>query len=134
MVKKSAKTSLLIMSMVAILFCVFGCSEEQSDIAANTELINTDNIRLREELDQCREKNKQLEGVVGQVPSKGPLADSVFQLIGGIKAGIGICGAKDIQTLKKTARFIRITSAGVHEGHPHDITITKEAPNYRALS
>ncbi|MHC4754896.1 MAG: hypothetical protein ACYTBP_07105 [Planctomycetota bacterium] len=60
MVKKSAKTSLLVISIVAILFCVFGCSEEQSDIAAKAELINTDNIRLREELDQCREKNKQL--------------------------------------------------------------------------
>lgn len=84
---------------------------------------------------QDEESSKMVpEGIVGQVPSKGQLADSVFQLIGGIKAGMGICGAKDIQTLKETARFIRITSAGVHEGHPHDITITKEAPNYRALS
>ena len=72
------------------------------------------------------------EGVVGRVPYKGSLADSVFQLIGGIKAGMGICGAKDINTLKKTAKFIQITSAGIREGHPHDITINKESPNYRA--
>jgi len=71
------------------------------------------------------------EGVVGRVPNKGPLADSVFQLIGGIKAGMGICGSKDIKTLQQKARFIRVTPAGVREGHPHDITITKEAPNYR---
>lgn len=61
MVKKSAKTSLLVISIVAVLFCVFGCGEQQSDIAANAELINSDNIRLKEELDQCREKNKQLD-------------------------------------------------------------------------
>lgn len=71
------------------------------------------------------------EGVVGRVPYKGSLADSVFQLIGGIRAGMGICGAKDINTLQKTAKFIRVTSAGVRESHPHDIAITKEAPNYR---
>jgi len=71
------------------------------------------------------------EGVVGRVPYKGSLADSVFQLVGGIKAGMGICGAKDIKTLQKTAKFIRITNAGVREGHPHDIAITKESPNYR---
>ena len=60
MVKKSAKTFLLVISIISILFCVFGCGEEQSDIEAKAELINTDNIRLREELDQCRERNRQL--------------------------------------------------------------------------
>ncbi len=72
------------------------------------------------------------EGVVGRVPFKGPLADSVFQLVGGVKAGMGICGAKDIKTLQKTAKMIRISQAGVRESHPHHIIITKEAPNYRA--
>jgi IMP dehydrogenase len=71
------------------------------------------------------------EGVVGRVPYKGPLSESVFQLMGGVKAGMGICGAKDIQTLHKTAKFIRVTQAGVKESHPHSIIITKEAPNYR---
>ncbi len=71
------------------------------------------------------------EGVVGRVPYKGPLSDTVFQLIGGIRAGMGICGAKDIPTMKKTAKLVQITSAGVVESHPHDIAITKEAPNYR---
>ncbi|MCD6162946.1 MAG: IMP dehydrogenase [candidate division Zixibacteria bacterium] len=73
------------------------------------------------------------EGVVGRVPNKGQLANSVFQLIGGIKAGMGICGVKDITALKQNARFIRVTSAGVRENHPHDINITKESPNYRVM-
>ena len=71
------------------------------------------------------------EGIVGRVPYKGSLADSVFQLIGGLRAGMGLCGACDITTLKKTAKFVRITNAGLREGHPHDVKIIKEAPNYR---
>ena len=71
------------------------------------------------------------EGVVGRVPYKGLLSDTVFQLVGGIRAGMGICGAKDIKTLQAKAKFVRITGAGVKENHPHNIAITKEAPNYR---
>ncbi|MBR2367034.1 MAG: IMP dehydrogenase [Alistipes sp.] len=69
------------------------------------------------------------EGIVGRVPFKGKLSETVFQLVGGIRAGMGYCGAKDIETLQQ-ARFIRITSSGVTENHPHDITITSETPNY----
>ena len=69
------------------------------------------------------------EGIVGRVPFKGKLAETVYQLVGGIRAGMGYCGAKDIDALQ-TARFIRITSSGVTENHPHDITITSETPNY----
>jgi IMP dehydrogenase len=69
------------------------------------------------------------EGIVGRVPFKGKLSETVYQLVGGIRAGMGYCGAKDIETLQK-ARFIRITSSGVTENHPHDITITSETPNY----
>ena len=69
------------------------------------------------------------EGIVGRVPFKGKLSETVYQLVGGIRAGMGYCGAKDIDTLQK-ARFIRITSSGVTESHPHDITITSETPNY----
>ncbi|MFI3318978.1 MAG: IMP dehydrogenase [Rikenellaceae bacterium] len=69
------------------------------------------------------------EGIVARVPFKGSLAESVYQLIGGLKSGMGYCGAKDISLLKK-AQFIRITSSGVAESHPHDVTITREAPNY----
>ena len=69
------------------------------------------------------------EGIVGRVPFKGKLSETVYQLVGGIRAGMGYCGAKDIDTLQK-ARFIRITSSGVTENHPHDITITSETPNY----
>jgi len=83
---------------------------------------------------QDKSSNKMVpEGVVGRVPYKGSLPDSVFQLIGGIKAGMGICGAKDIRTFQQKAKFIRITPAGVREGHPHDIAITKEASNYRVM-
>ena len=79
-----------------------------------------------------QEGNRKLvpEGVEGRVPFKGPLADTVFQLIGGLRAGMGYCGAPDIETLKETGRFVRISSAGLRESHPHDISITKEAPNY----
>ena len=69
------------------------------------------------------------EGIVAQVPYKGTLAEVVYQLIGGLRAGMGYCGAHNIQELQK-ARFVRVTSAGFIEGHPHDVTITREAPNY----
>jgi IMP dehydrogenase len=71
------------------------------------------------------------EGIEGRVPSKGPLADWVFQLVGGLRAGMGYCGAQTIQELQDKARFLRITSAGLRESHAHDVIITKEAPNYR---
>jgi len=70
------------------------------------------------------------EGIVGRVPYKGDLSESMTQFIGGLRAGMGYCGAKDIETLKTTGRFIRITASGINESHPHDVFITKEAPNY----
>ena len=70
------------------------------------------------------------EGIVGRVPYKGDLLESMTQFIGGLREGMGYCGAKDVPTLKETGRFIKITSSGIHESHPHDVTITKEAPNY----
>ena len=69
------------------------------------------------------------EGIVAQVPYKGTVAEVLYQLVGGLRAGMGYCGAKDIPALRK-ARFVRITNAGFLESHPHDVTITKEAPNY----
>ncbi|MEG2370418.1 MAG: IMP dehydrogenase [Alistipes sp.] len=69
------------------------------------------------------------EGIVARVPFKGTLSETVYQLVGGIRAGMGYCGSKDIATLQ-TAQFIRITSNGVIENHPHDVTITRETPNY----
>lgn len=69
------------------------------------------------------------EGIVGRVPYKGSLSEVVYQLVGGLRAGMGYTGSKNINELKK-ARFIKITSSGMHESHPHDITITQEAPNY----
>ncbi|GAB4251263.1 MAG: IMP dehydrogenase [Vicingaceae bacterium] len=69
------------------------------------------------------------EGISGRVPYKGYLSEVVYQMIGGLRAGMGYCGAKDIESLKK-AKFIRITAAGVAESHPHNISITREAPNY----
>jgi len=70
------------------------------------------------------------EGIVGRVPYKGELNESMQQFIGGLRAGMGYCGAKDIPTLQDTGRFVRITSSGITESHPHNVTITKEAPNY----
>ena len=70
------------------------------------------------------------EGVEGRVAYKGPVADTVFQLIGGLRSGMGYCGAPDVETLKNEGRFVRISTAGLRESHPHDISITKEAPNY----
>jgi len=70
------------------------------------------------------------EGIVGRVPYKGELFESIHQFIGGLRAGMGYCGAKDIETLKETGRFVRITASGINESHPHDVAITKEAPNY----
>ena len=70
------------------------------------------------------------EGIVGRVPYKGDLVESIHQFVGGLRAGMGYCGAKDIQTLQDTGKFVKITSSGIHESHPHDVTITKESPNY----
>ena len=70
------------------------------------------------------------EGIVGRVPYKGDLDESIHQFIGGLRAGMGYCGAKDIATLKETGQFVRITASGINESHPHDVAITKEAPNY----
>ncbi|UKM64750.1 IMP dehydrogenase [Flavobacteriaceae bacterium GSB9] len=70
------------------------------------------------------------EGIVGRVPYKGELFESIHQFIGGLRAGMGYCGAKDIETLKESGQFVKITSSGIHESHPHDVAITNESPNY----
>ena len=70
------------------------------------------------------------EGIEGRVPFKGALSDTIYQLCGGIRSGMGYCGCKDIETLKENAKFMRITAAGLKESHPHDVNITVEAPNY----
>jgi IMP dehydrogenase len=72
------------------------------------------------------------EGVEGRVPYKGPLEDTVFQLVGGLRSAMGYCGAKNIKALREKTKFIKITSAGLKESHPHDVIITKEAPNYHS--
>ena len=79
-----------------------------------------------------QEDNKKLvpEGIEGRVPYKGLLSDTVFQMMGGLKSGMGYCGCKNIEELKTKTKFIRITNAGLKESHPHDVFITKEAPNY----
>ncbi len=84
---------------------------------------------------QHQEESSKLvpEGVEGRVPYKGPLADTVYQLVGGLRSGMGICGASNLSELRQKAQFMRITSAGVTESHPHSVPITKEAPNYRRM-
>ena len=70
------------------------------------------------------------EGIVGRVPYKGELFESIHQFVGGLRAGMGYCGSKDIAALKENGKFIKITASGINESHPHDVTITKESPNY----
>ncbi|WP_029033321.1 IMP dehydrogenase [Salinimicrobium terrae] len=70
------------------------------------------------------------EGIVGRVPYKGDLYESIHQFIGGLRAGMGYCGAKDVATLQESAKFVKITASGINESHPHNVTITKESPNY----
>ena len=72
------------------------------------------------------------EGVEGRVPYRGTLSEFVYQLVGGLRAGMGYCGARDIEELRKNGKFVRVSSASFSESHPHDIQITKEAPNYSA--
>ena len=71
------------------------------------------------------------EGIEGRVPYKGPLAPIVHQLMGGVRASMGYVGCKDLQEMRTKPQFVRISSAGMRESHVHDVTITKEAPNYR---
>jgi IMP dehydrogenase len=71
------------------------------------------------------------EGIEARVPYKGPVSDTVFQLVGGLQSGMGYCGAGDLRELRGNSRFYRVTSGGLRESHPHDVTITREAPNYR---
>ncbi|MBQ2723593.1 MAG: IMP dehydrogenase, partial [Clostridia bacterium] len=79
-----------------------------------------------------QEDNKKFvpEGVEGRVPYKGDLCDMVYQLRGGVASGMGYAGQKDIKSMNENVRFVRITNAGLIESHPHDISITKESPNY----
>lgn len=70
------------------------------------------------------------EGIEGRVPYKGTVADSIYQMVGGLRASMGYCGAKDLEAMRSETKFVRITNAGLIESHPHDINITKEAPNY----
>ncbi|WLD93404.1 IMP dehydrogenase [Alkalihalobacillus sp. AL-G] len=79
-----------------------------------------------------QENNQKLvpEGIEGRVPYKGPLADSIHQLVGGLRSGMGYCGTPSVDDLRQNSRFTRITSAGLRESHPHDVQITKESPNY----
>ena len=70
------------------------------------------------------------EGVEGRVPFKGQLSETVYQLMGGLRSGMGYCGTPTVKDLKENGKFIKITGSGLRESHPHDINITKEAPNY----
>ncbi len=70
------------------------------------------------------------EGIEGRVPYKGPVSDVLFQLVGGLRSGMGYCGTPDIEALRTRSRFRRITGGGLRESHPHDVAITREAPNY----
>jgi IMP dehydrogenase len=72
------------------------------------------------------------EGIEGRVPYRGPVADVLYQMVGGLRSGMGYCGVADLAGLQRDVEFLRITTAGLRESHPHDVTITREAPNYSA--
>jgi IMP dehydrogenase len=74
------------------------------------------------------------EGIAARVPYKGTISEVIFQMVGGLRAGMGYLGAKDITVLKKNGKFVRITNSGIIESHPHDVSITREAPNYSRKS
>ena len=80
--------------------------------------------------DESDKKKLVPEGIVGRVPYKGQINESIHQFIGGLRSGMGYCGSKDIKTLKKSSKFVKITGSGIRESHPHNVSITKEAPNY----
>jgi IMP dehydrogenase len=77
------------------------------------------------------EKKLVPEGIVGRVPYRGPLTDTIYQLVGGLRAGMGYLGCENIEALQKNAKFMKITPSGLKESHVHDVIIIKEAPNYR---
>jgi IMP dehydrogenase len=79
---------------------------------------------------QSDDKKLVPEGIVGRVPYKGQINESIHQFTGGLRSGMGYCGSKDIETLKKSSKFVKITGSGIRESHPHNVSITKEAPNY----
>ena len=85
-------------------------------------------IEVQEE--ETDEKKLVPEGIVGRVSYKGSLSEVMYQFVGGLRAGMGYLGSKDIKTFQKRAQFVRITASGIKESHPHDVVITKEAPNY----
>jgi IMP dehydrogenase len=71
------------------------------------------------------------EGIEGRVPYKGPLSDTIYQFVGGLRAAMGYCGSKNILEFKTKTKFVKISNAGLRESHPHDVMITEEAPNYQ---
>ncbi|MBM7622446.1 IMP dehydrogenase [Bacillus tianshenii] len=79
-----------------------------------------------------QEDNKKFvpEGIEGRIPYKGPVADTIYQMVGGLRSGMGYCGTKDLQALRENSQFVKMTGAGLRESHPHDVQITKESPNY----
>ena len=81
--------------------------------------------------DELDESKLVPEGIEGRVPFKGKMRDVIYQLVGGLRAGMGYCGASSMSELHRVSRFVRITGAGLRESHAHDVIITKEAPNYR---
>ncbi|MCA9237861.1 MAG: IMP dehydrogenase, partial [Planctomycetales bacterium] len=95
-------------------------------------MVHGSSERYRQSNDDAGNGKLVPEGVEGRVPYKGALSPFLYQLIGGLRAGMGYCGTRTIQELRTEARFIQVTPASVRESHPHDIAITQEAPNYTA--
>ena len=90
----------------------------------------------RERYGQEDQENSKLvpEGIEGRIPYKGQLSEFIYQFVGGLKSAMGYCGAPDIESLRINSQFVRVTTSGRRESHPHDVVITEEAPNYSVLT
>ena len=115
---------------VAII-AVHGVADQKKDetaLKAVNRLLHVD--ALDPEKGETEAKKLVPEGIEGMVPYKGPVADVLYQIVGGLRSAMGYVGAPDIETFRKKARFVRMTMAGLIESHPHDVVVVKEAPNY----
>ena len=111
---------------------ILGYGIDHKNKELNKTLDNLREKRMKRNLDMIElfQKDGFPEGVEGRVAYKGTVEDTIFQMMGGLRSGMGYCGAKDIKTLQETGEFVKISAASLKESHPHDIHITKEAPNY----
>ena len=141
---KMKKLMYLLLGLSTVISCTVTQAQTQQELIADgNKGGNTDNVLTYgmgyhqqrfsplKQINKANIKKLVPEGIVGRVPFKGSVTEILYQMVGGLKAGMGYCGAASIEAMQQ-AKFVKITSAGVKESHPHDVSISKEAPNYSA--